>query len=80
MNAKVTDFSWLNSGKRVAGANIPQHRLLSRLEWNRLRNGEIRQFTYWVTRGPYLDNGDDNQGRTLIPHLFSVTVHKEDAP
>jgi hypothetical protein len=76
----VTDFSRLSRGKRIAGANIPQHRLLSRLEWDRLRRGKISRFTYWTTTGPFPDHNSDNHSGSLVPHAFSVVVRKEDAP
>ena len=56
------------------GDRIPQHRLLSRSEWNYLLNdGRIARFTYWTTYGPYHE--DDH---VTYPHAESVTILRED--
>lgn len=52
------------------GADVPQHRLLSRCEWARLTSGAIRRFTYYVT------TGDHRRGK----HAGFVVVTAEDAP
>lgn len=58
------------------GSAIPQHRLLSKAEWDRLRKRKIKRFSYWSTKGPII-YADGTKG---FPHDKSFTVTIEDAP
>ena len=71
---------WLDgpiaAAKRVSNKRamtIPQHRLLSKAEWDRLRKHKIKKFSYWATKGPL-----PISGIALHDSRFTVTI--EDAP
>lgn len=60
----------------IGGASIPQHPLLSYLQWRRLRRGEIRKFTYYSLLGPR----HMADGYVELPHAASHVVRLEDCP
>lgn len=62
--------------KPFRGDRIPQHRLLTRAEWNYLLyDGRISKFTYWTTYGPYHNT---NTQTINCPHAKSITIYAED--
>lgn len=55
---------------------IPQHRLLTKAEWDYLlKDGRIRKFTYWTTYGPY---HVPQTGTINTPHAKPITIYRED--
>ena len=60
----------------MRGDHIPQHRLLTKAEWNYLLfNGRIKKFTYWTTFGPY----HRPETKTInYPYAESVTIYRKD--
>lgn len=55
----------------IGGARIPQHSLITAWTWKRLRDGTIRQWTYWSERGPVAG---------VREHVRAYVVTAEDAP
>lgn len=54
----------------LKGYRIPQHRLISKSEWDRLRKKEISKFSYYACTGDHMSQ----------IHDFRVTVTRDDIP